>query len=146
MDNRTFKPEEVYKTPEAFIIAELCKNKGAQNNVMKCELVEDAKKLQIDFDEKRADKKELIEKIIAKIGTEAVAEQYGVGIGSYHWQQKFDITNADVRKMAKKGFIKITGRERYRAFGKYQWANLYSVFQFYQLTAEEIHKWLDNKK
>ncbi len=146
MDNRTYKPEEHYKTPTEYIIAELNKNKGTQNNVMKCELLDKAKELEIEFDEKKIDKSELIDRIIEKIGVEAIAECYGVGIGSYHWQQKFGITNADVKKMAKKGFIKITGQERYRAYGKYLWANLYSVFQYYQFSSEEIHRWLNNNK
>ena len=147
MDNRTYQLEERYKTPVEFVIAELSKNKGTQNNVMKCKLVDKAKKLQIVFDEKKVNKRELVEKIIAIIGVEAVAEEYGVGIRSCHWQQKFGISNADIREMATKGFIKITGQERFRAYGEYRLANLYSVFQYYQLSWEEIHKWLtDNKR
>ena len=134
-----------YNTPKEFIIAECSKNKGTQNNVMLSDLVAEADALKIEVS-KSVTKKELVKLIIEKIGEKAFAEKYKVGISSYHWQQKFGITNEQLRKLARKGFIRVTGKERFRIYGETRYANLYDVFQFFELTIEDVQKWLSESK
>ncbi|MDE5772196.1 MAG: hypothetical protein K2I06_11325, partial [Ruminococcus sp.] len=38
--------------------------------------------------------------------------------------------------------IQITGKEQFRAYGKYCYADIYSVFDYFRLTKEDIHTWL----
>lgn len=134
-----------YTTPEEFVIAECSKNKGTQNNVMLRVLLAEADALKIEVS-KSVTKKELIKLIIEKIGAKAFAEKYKVGVSSYHWQQKFGITNEQLRKLARKGFIQVTGKERFRIYGQTRYANLYDAFQFFELSIEDVQKLLSDSK
>lgn len=66
----------------------------------------------------------------------------GMGVSSYSFQLKFNVTHEEVRRMARLGFIEITGKSRFTAYGKLCTADLYSVFDYFRLTKEEVHGFL----
>ncbi len=89
---------------------------------------------------------------MTKVGVfDALVETYGneayrmfpVGISSIDWQRKFNIEHRDVLKMALKGFIAVTGSVEFSLYGKRLEAPTYSPFDFFRLTPEEVHAWLD---
>ena len=132
---------EKFPTPYDYIKRQIVANKGTQNSIMKDKLIELAKKNGVLVE--KSDTKEMIfVNLVEKMPLEDIVAECNIGIGSFAFQQKFGITGADVKKMAEKGFIKVTGKEYFRAYGQSLYANLYSVFDYYRLTSDEVHKWL----
>lgn len=67
-----------------------------------------------------------------------LAEMFGVGVSSQVYQATFNITHKDVKRLQKKGILKKVGRYRFRAFGRYNYAPLYDVYQYAQMTDEDM--------
>ena len=132
---------EIYPTPYDYIKRQIAANKGLQNAIMRNNLIEMAKAHGVEVD--KNDTKEIIfVNLSKKMNIEDIAAVCNIGIGSFGYQQKFGISKTDVKKMAEKGFIKVTGKQYFNAYGKRMCANLYSVFDYYRLTSDEVHKWL----
>lgn len=66
----------------------------------------------------------------------------GLGVNSLSFQLKFDITHEEVKRMARLKFIEITGKSYFTAYRKRCTADLYSVFDYFRLTQEEVHEFL----
>ncbi len=86
-------------------------------------------------------KEELLDKLVEWDGVK-VYEQFECGVSSRSFQLKFGIEHKDVLKMAKAGFISVTGEYRFRKFGQYLYAKTYSPYDYFRLTPEEVHTWL----
>lgn len=70
-----------------------------------------------------------------------------LGVTSQAFQKKFGINNDQVKYMAKKGYITITGSRPFRAWGKEYKAPLYSAFDYFRLTKADVQQWLlDNPR
>ena len=67
-----------------------------------------------------------------------------MGVSSYSFQQKFGISGIDVKLLANRGMLKITGKERFSVHGEPHYAPLYSVMQIYLLTPETVQEWLED--
>lgn len=131
-----------YSSPEEFIRAEVIANRGTKNVMDKEDLLNllaTTPDYSDDFEKKT--KAEIYDKLLAVMGKEL----YGfipAGVSSWAFQMKFGITNYDVRKMAKHGLIKVTGKSEFRQYGRYCIADTYSPFDYFRLTTEEVHTWL----
>ena len=132
-----------FDTPEAFIRAEIIANRGTKNVINKScllHMVEDK-----DTAENRGyakmSKAQLFDLLVERMGPEAYA-MFPVGVNSRCFQLKFGIGHKDVLKMAQKGFIATTGEVRFRLYGRYCYAKTYSPYDYFRLTAEEVHSWL----
>ncbi|MCM1230031.1 MAG: hypothetical protein NC489_07860 [Ruminococcus flavefaciens] len=94
-----------------------------------------------------ADKKmtssQILDMILEKTSLEEFSEHLDYGVRSNSFQQKFDISHDEVKRMARLGFIQVTGSMRVRLYGKWRNVNLYSVFDYFRLTKEAVHKWLE---
>ncbi len=133
-----------FSTPEQFIRAEVLANRGTQNIISKQELYE-----MVAYhpgapkgDYTKMSKEELLDKLVEWDGVEAY-KQFQCGVSSRYFQIKFGIEHKDVLRLAKAGFIKVTGEYRFRKFGKYLYAKTYSPYDYFRLTAEEVHNWLE---
>lgn len=133
-------------SPEAIVKELICQNRGTQSFILIKDLYNLGEARGLKIEKKNLSKVELYDLISTKYSAEELAAIGHVGISSWYWQKKFGITNNDVRRMADKGFIAVTGKERFRAYGDYQYANLYSVFDFCRLTTDEVGEWLKEHK
>lgn len=134
-----------FNTPEEFIRAEVLANRGSQNIIDKSKLIDMVVDVDSDIDRnyKKMSKKELLDLLVELAGLE-VYSKFPVGVNSMSFQLKFSITHQDVLKMAKKGFITPTGEVRFRKYGRYCHAKTYSPYDYFRLTAEEVHAWLES--
>ena len=67
-----------------------------------------------------------------------LAEMFGVGVSSQVYQAAFNITHKDIKRLEKNGILKKVGEYRFRAFGRYNYAPLYDVYQYAQMTDEAM--------
>ena len=132
-------------TPEEIVRTLALQNRGTQNFFTRDRLVELAEKRGMKIPE-NAKKSGLYDLVAQAYSLEEIEQIGGIGLPSKDWKQRFDITNYQLQRLAKMGMIRITGKERFYAFGAYRYANLYSVIDFCQLSADEIHSALDLKK
>lgn len=126
-------------TPEEYIIARV--SSRTQRDIQKSDLIKIAKEHGCEADEKLT-KKQLTIMVANKISYQKLAELVGVGVTSTSFQIKFDISHDEVKRMARLGFIRITGKYKFRAYGDYRYADTYSVYDYFSLTYEDVHRWL----
>lgn len=141
MSNQNYMDQ--FKSPEEFIQHEICSNKGTQNVIKKPELAALVRSFGVEVDERSMTKEQMFLLLKDAISIEEIANQcLHLGVSSYSFQQKFDVTNTEVKRMARLGFIQVTGSKRIRMYGKYRNADLYSVFDYFRLTKDETDAWL----
>lgn len=136
-------------SPEEYIRKVITANMGTKSVMLKQEMIELAKNMNVVSDDKELsamNKDELYDLLHSSMTVEELALHAHIGIGSYDFQTKFDIDNSDVKYMASHGFIAITGKERFRAYGKEHYADLYSCFDYFRLTKEDVWEWLNNNR
>lgn len=129
-----------YTTPEEMIITLISQNRGTKNFIQKSELIEIAIDNGLEVNDKM-DKKDIAKSVAEKIGYPELAKLASVGVSSYEMQKKFGITNAEVKKMAKGGFITVVGTESFRMYGKNCHADLYSPYDYFK-SEEDVINWL----
>lgn len=135
---------EQFENAEEYIRHEVLTNRGAQNVMDKSELLEIVKQKCPKADEAalaKCSKAELLDRLVAQLGEKAYA-MFAVGVGSKGFQDKFGISHKDVLLMAKRGFLQVAASTRFRMYGRVCTANTYSPYQYFQLTRDEVHKWL----
>lgn len=130
-----------FESPEDFIRFQITANMGKNYVVDKIYLAELARSKGVKVVSKMT-KLDIYNALKEKISSEEIMLCCGIGVSSYSFQLKFDITNDEVKRMERLGYIQITGSERFRAYGKYRNADTYSVFDYFSLTKEEVHDWL----
>lgn len=135
-----------FSTPEEFIRHEILANRGSNNIVDKSVLLEvvgwktgDGERLD------KLSKAELFDRIVVQNGNAAYT-MFPVGVSSYCFQLKFGIIHKDVLKLAKAGVLTVTGERKFRKYGKYLYAKVFSAYDYFRLTPEDIHKHLEEAK
>ena len=134
-----------YSSPEEFIRKMITANMGTDSLMYKHDMIKLAESKGLSSEKKALkamNKDELYDLLIGSMTAEELAIYAHVGISSFEYQQNFDIDNSDVKFMASHGFIAVTGKARFRAFGKYHYADLYSCFDYFRLTKEDVWVWL----
>lgn len=135
-----------FESPEAFVRSEVVANRGTHNIVNRAELVDDVHLASSgNEDLSHATKAELFDRLVDLVGAKAYT-MYPVGVSSRCFQLKFGITHREVLKMANAGFLKATGTSNFRMYGRACSAATYDPYQYYSLTTEEVHEWLDTHK
>ena len=119
---------------DEYVKSEICKNAGTQSLAFKEQLILLLNSTGIECDEKM--KKVEVFELLINNGFEyrQLAEMFGVGVSS----QVYQATHKDVKRLQKKGILKKVGRYRFRAFGRYNYAPLYDVYQYAQMTDEDM--------
>ena len=130
-----------YKTPEEMIITLIDQNRGPHNFIDKSRLIELALENGIEDVSDKMYKKDIAVALAEKIGYPELAKLASVGVSSLEMQKKFGITNKEVKKMAKGGFITVVGTESFRMYGKTCHADLYSPYDYFK-SEEEVISWL----
>ena len=138
-----FNYMDQFETPEEFIFSEIIANRGSNNIVDKAVLVEVLGWSSDDAQLHRLSKAELFDRIVKKYGDKAYT-MFPIGVSSISFQKKFSITHKEVMKLAKAGFLTVTGERKFRKFGKYLYAKVFSPFEYFRLTQEEIRKYLNS--
>ena len=67
---------------------------------------------------------------------------YGIGISSQDYQREFNITHEDIKRLEKFEALNVVGEYRFRAYGNYHYAPLYSVSQFVKMTEDDMRELL----
>lgn len=129
-----------YRSVEEMIIGRISENRGAKNFINKSTLIAIAKENGIDVTDNPI-KKDIAEKIAEVIGYSELAIRANVGVSSKELQDKFGITNDDVKRMAKNEFFTIVGKESFQMYGKTRYANLYSPYDYFK-SKEEVDNWI----
>lgn len=132
---------DYYSSPEEYIRF-LVTSRSKFSLVDKDGLIKIANSLGIAMGQNMT-KAKIYDLILEKVSLEEFADMLACGVRSGSFQQKFGITHKDVKRMARLGFIKITGYECIRLYGKHCNVPLYSVFDYFRLTKEAVRKWLD---
>lgn len=134
---------DYFNSPKDFIKWQVTSNKGKRNAIYKDSLIEIAQSNGIKVSQNMK-KSEIYDLICEHISLEEFVKACGnLGVHSNSFQQKFNINHQDVKRMARLGFIHITGTEHIRLYGKHCDIDLYSVFDYFRLTKEAVRKWLD---
>lgn len=130
-----------YNTPEEMIITLIDQNRGTHNFIDKSRLIELALENGIEDVSDKMYKKDIAIALAEKIGYPELAKLASVGVSASQMQKKFGITNAEVKKMAKGGFITVVGTESFRMYGKTCHADLYSPYDYFK-SEEDVINWL----
>lgn len=132
---------ENFKSAEEYLDWLFTRNLGTESLVMKNELKKIAESYDIEF-KNNATKEELYRLVLPKITYRGMIEKFQAGVSSYEYQHKFNITGAEVKRMKRLGFITVSGRQTFHAYGKNLKANVYDVYEFYSLTPEIVQEFL----
>ena len=127
---------------EEYVKKEVCKNAGTQSVAFKEQLISLCNSVGIECNEKM--KKEELFDLLCNNGFEykQFADLFGIGVSSQVYQRAFNITHQEVKRLEKNGVLKIVGKYRFRAFGKYCYAPLYDLYQYAQMTDDEMKNML----
>lgn len=128
-----------YDSSEELIIAAA----SARSNptLLKNTLIQLAQENDCEINNK-ASKKDVALLLADKVGYARLQELVHTGVSSQDFQEKFEICHDDVKRMERKGFLKVTGYYQARMYGKYRKVPLYDAFQYFGLTKIEIDEWL----
>ena len=130
-------------TVEDYIRKEILKNVGTQNIAMKSDLENLCAELKIEIN-KKTTKDEMLDMIIESgYSYENIASTFGVGVSSQVYQKAFNITHQDIKRLEKHGVLEVVGSFRFRAFGKYNYAPLYDIYQYARMSDEDMKKLLE---
>lgn len=127
---------------EEYVKKEVCKNGGTQSIALKKELASLCDSICIEYDNKTT-KEDLFDLLINNGFTyKKLAESFKVGVSSQVYQKTFNITHQDVKRLERRGILKKVGEYRFRAFGKYNYAPLYDVYQYAEMTDDDMRNML----
>lgn len=76
--------------------------------------------------------------IVVRVSEEELADRYGIGVTSKNYQEAFGITHKQVKKLEKKGILKVVGNYKFRAYGRVLKAPLYDAYQFAMIADETV--------
>lgn len=130
-------------TVEEYIRKEILKNAGTQNVAMKSDLEKMCDTCEIPHD-KTTTKEELLNALLEYgISYKEIASCFSVGVSSQVYQKAFGISHTDVKRLEKHGVLEVVGTYRYRAFGQYNYAPLYDIYQYAEMSDEDMKQLLE---
>lgn len=136
---------EECKTPYEYIKRIALSNRGSDSIVLKSELLRLCTLLCTEGVDENSSKEMMIDALIKDLGVKAFAEHFycnGLGVSSYEYQHKFNISADEVKRMERLEFIHSRGFRNFRKYGKQLKAPVYDVFEFYSMTSETVNAFL----
>ena len=130
---RTIKYFDKEISIDEFIKQQIIRNDGTRSLVYKHKLVEECEKRNIKT--AVTSTKEQLTELLVDSGM-----SYGIGVTSKNYQEAFGITHKQVKKLEKKGILKVVGNYEFRAYGRLLKAPLYDAYQFGAIADETIQK------
>lgn len=131
------------KTPEECILNLINENRGIHTLIGIGHLRLLLKDYNCVFDE-NATKHEMAKILGDKVGYRSLEELTNVGLPAIEFQRKFNITYNQVKKLVRDGLLHVTGRDVFRLYGEYRYADIYSVYDYFELKDEEIKAHMKN--
>nr|DAD79746.1 MAG TPA: dissimilatory sulfite reductase D [Siphoviridae sp. ctHjy10] len=129
---------------EGYVKKEICKNAGTQSIAFKEQLISLCESADIECN-KKMKKEELLDLLVSNgFKYEQLAELFAIGVSSQVYQSTFNISHRDVKRLEKRGILKKVGEYRFRAFGRYNYAPLYDLYQYAQMTDDDMRDMLGN--
>lgn len=130
-----------FKTPEEFICHRITSRNGviSKDGLIKFALNNGIK---VNSKMKMLDIYNAVRRVITLEDMLNGLKLRGLGVNSYSFQLKFNVTHDEVKRMARLGFIQITGTEYFRMYRKDCKCDLYSVFDYFRLTEDDVHQFL----
>ena len=125
------------ESPEECVLELIAQNRGTQNYISKAHLILLLKDYKCEFNENLT-KYELAKILGDKVGYRKLEVLTNVGLPSVEFQRKFNINNNQVKKLVKAGLLHVTGRDIFRLYGKYRYADIYSVYDYFELKEEDV--------
>lgn len=132
------------KTPEECILNLINENRGIHTLIGKGHLRLLLKDYNCVFAE-NATKHEMAKILGDKVGYRKLEVITHVGLPSVEFQRKFNINNNQVKKLARDGLLHVTGRDVFRLYGKYRYADIYSVYDYFELKEEDVRAHIGGK-
>lgn len=129
---------------EEYVIAEVCANYGAQTRVTVPVLKNILDVCEIAY-KKNATKEAMIRQLYEYYqdwGIVARELEVGVKINQYVAAFSF-VTNADIKRLEKFEVLKVVGYQKFRAYGKCNYAAIYDLEQFVKMTDEQMQAHLN---
>lgn len=129
---------EQFADAEAFVRRQICANRGTENAVMRDDLIKLAEQNGIKV-KSTMTKDEIYLQLRERLNLESIIEICEhIGVRSINMQQRFGIPHTEVKKLERSGFLKASGYEEIRLYGKYRQVPLYNPVQVFELTREAI--------
>lgn len=141
---RTIKYFNKEISVDEFIKQQIIRNDGTRSLVYKHKLVEECEKRNIKT--AVTSTKEQLTELLADSGMsyKELADRYGIGVTIKNYQEAFGITHKQVKKLEKKGILKVVGNYEFRAYGRVLKAPLYDAYQFAMIADETVKEiWKD---
>ena len=130
----------MYTSPEDIVLRKISQNRGTQNFMDKSDLIILGLENGVDVNNKML-KKDIAYMILSKIGYAKLSSIAQIGVTSRELQERFGITNEEVKRMAKGNYITIVGKEHKRIYGKEIFIDLYSPDDYFK-SEEEVIRWI----
>ncbi len=126
-------------TVEEYITKSICSNQGTQSICFKEDLFKLCDFADIPYTEKMT-KKDLLDLLFESkaVDYRVLAEMFHIGVSSQVYQGTFRITHQEVKRLETHGVLKVVGTYRFRAYGKYNYALLYDIYQYAQMSDEDM--------
>lgn len=126
-------------TLEKYIRDQVSVNNGASTRIKASVLQEVLDECGAEYN-KTAMKDELLDGIYEFYQSwEKIAEVLEIGVQVNHYTEAFPfLTKSDIKRFEKFNQIKVIGKERFSAYGKYMYATLYDLKQFVSLTEDDM--------
>lgn len=137
---RTIKYFDKKISVDEFIKQQILRNDGTKSLVYRQELIEECEKRNIKTTAKST-KEQLTEMLVdSGMSYRELADRYEIGVISKNYQEAFGITHKQVKKLEKKGILKVVGNYEFRAYGRVLKAPLYDAYQFVTIEDETIQE------
>lgn len=128
---------------EDFIRNEVAANRGNRSIITKGELLRIASDHEVPANAGMG-KAEIYDRLRQNLSLFDILKHCkGIGVKSYNIQEKFGISHKEVKKLEESGFLKISGYETARLYGKWVQVPLYDPVRVYELTVEEVRSELE---
>ena len=133
---------DIEYTLEEYIKSRIMVNLGSQSYATKAQLKAACEEEGIQLTGKEG--KEEYYDLLLECGwtMENFENVYGIGVSSQDYQKEFNISHADVKRLERMEVLKVVGKYRFRLYGEYHYAPLYSITQYVRMTTDEMKKLL----
>lgn len=127
------------KTPEECMLNLISENRGIHTLIGEGHLRLLLKDYHCVFEENTT-KYEMAKILGDTVGYRELERLTHVGLPAVEFQRKFNINNYQIEKLVRSGLLHVTGKECFYSYDHYIYADLYSIYDFFELRDEDVKK------